>query len=170
MESILDTIKKLLGGSENDNHFDTDLIIHINSVFMILNQLGVGPEKGFSIKGSEEKWSEFIKEEDQLEAVKTYIYLKVRNIFDPPQSSAVLEAINKTINELEWRLQVGAENSKNSASDIYTGEYEVTPKANKAQVLDTSDKLLKDDIIINEVPYYETTNASGGMTTYIAKE
>ena len=53
MESILDTIKKLLGGSENDNHFDTDLIIHINSVFMILNQLGVGPEKGFSIKGSE---------------------------------------------------------------------------------------------------------------------
>lgn len=110
MESILTSIKKLLGIAEEDTNFDQDLIMHINSVFMILTQLGVGPSKGFSIKDENDVWSDFIPEQSPLEAVKTYVYMKVRLMFDPPLSSAVVDAINRNISELEWRLNVGAEN------------------------------------------------------------
>ena len=110
MESILISIKKLLGIAEEDTNFDQDLIMHINSVFMILTQLGVGPSKGFSIKDENDVWSDFIPEQSSLEAVKSYVYMKVRLIFDPPLSSAVEDAINRNISELEWRLNVGAEN------------------------------------------------------------
>lgn len=110
MESILISIKKLLGISEEDTNFDQDLIMHINSVFMILTQLGVGPSKGFSIKDENDVWSDFIPEQSSLEAVKSYVYMKVRLMFDPPLSSAVEDAINRNISELEWRLNVGAEN------------------------------------------------------------
>lgn len=110
MESILTSIKKLLGITEEDTNFDQDLIMHINSVFMILTQLGVGPSKGFSIKDENDVWSDFIPEQSSLEAVKTYVYMKVRLMFDPPLSSAVADAINRNISELEWRLNVGAEN------------------------------------------------------------
>ena len=110
MESILTSIKKLLGIAEEDTNFDQDLIMHINSVFMILTQLGVGPSKGFSIKDENDVWSDFIPEQSSLEAVKSYVYMKVRLIFDPPLSSAVEDAINRNISELEWRLNVGAEN------------------------------------------------------------
>lgn len=110
MESILTSIKKLLGIAEEDTNFDQDLIMHINSVFMILTQLGVGPSKGFSIKDENDVWSDFIPEQSSLEAVKSYVYMKVRLMFDPPLSSAVADAINKNISELEWRLNVGAEN------------------------------------------------------------
>lgn len=110
MESILTSIKKLLGIAEEDTNFDQDLIMHINSVFMILTQLGVGPSKGFSIKDENDVWSDFIPEQSSLEAVKTYVYMKVRLMFDPPLSSAVVDAINRNISELEWRLNVGAEN------------------------------------------------------------
>jgi hypothetical protein len=110
VESILTSIKKLLGIAEEDTNFDQDLIMHINSVFMILTQLGVGPSKGFSIKDENDVWSDFIPEQSPLEAVKTYVYMKVRLMFDPPLSSAVVDAINRNISELEWRLNVGAEN------------------------------------------------------------
>ncbi len=110
MESILTSIKKLLGIAEEDTNFDQDLIMHINSVFMILTQLGVGPSKGFSIKDENDVWSDFIPEQSSLEAVKSYVYMKVRLMFDPPLSSAVADAINRNISELEWRLNVGAEN------------------------------------------------------------
>lgn len=110
MESILTSIKKLLGIAEEDTNFDRDLIMHINSVFMILTQLGVGPSKGFSIKDENDVWSDFIPEQSSLEAVKTYVYMKVRLMFDPPLSSAVADAIIRNISELEWRLNVGAEN------------------------------------------------------------
>lgn len=110
MESILTSIKKLLGIAEEDTNFDQDLIMHINSVFMILTQLGVGPSKGFSIKDENDVWSDFIPEQSSLEAVKSYVYMKVRLMFDPPLSSAVVDAINRSISELEWRLNVGAEN------------------------------------------------------------
>jgi hypothetical protein len=110
VESILTSIKKLLGIAEEDTNFDQDLIMHINSVFMILTQLGVGPSKGFSIKDENDVWSDFIPEQSSLEAVKTYVYMKVRLMFDPPLSSAVVDAINRNISELEWRLNVGAEN------------------------------------------------------------
>lgn len=112
MDSILTSIKKLLGITEEYTQFDQDIIIHINSVLMILRQLGVGPEDGFSIKDKSNTWSEFIPATDgKFESVKTYVYLKVRMVFDPPTSSIVAEAMNKTISELEWRLNVSAESA-----------------------------------------------------------
>lgn len=108
-DSILDTIKQLLGIQSDYTAFDTDIIVHINSAFMALNQLGVGPTECFSIDGSGEEWAEFVDESIDLEAVKTYIYLKVRTIFDPPSSSVVMESMNKNISEFEWRLNVQVE-------------------------------------------------------------
>lgn len=108
-ESILTSIKKLLGLTEEYTNFDADIIMHINSVFMILNQLGVGPANGFRIEDENATWDEFITEDDNLDAVKSYIHLKVKLLFDPPLNSAVMEAMKQTINELEWRLNVKAE-------------------------------------------------------------
>lgn len=108
MDSILKSIKKLLGISEEETYFDTDIIMHINSVFSILHQLGVGPEKSFSIQGDTETWDDFIEDNTNFNDVRTYIYLKVRLIFDPPSSSAVMSAIERQISELEWRLSAEA--------------------------------------------------------------
>ena len=105
MESILTSIKKLLGIEKDYVQFDTDIIIHINSVFMILTQLGIGPEEGFSITDEFDIWNDFIPEDDKrFEAVKTYVYLKVRLLFDPPTGSVVMGAIKEQIKELECRL------------------------------------------------------------------
>lgn len=108
-ESILTSIKKMLGITEEYKHFDMDIIMHINSVFMILTQLGVGPDDGFSIKDDTEVWSDFILEENKIEAIKSYMYQKVRLIFDPPNNSAVMEAMNRMISEFEWRLNVAVD-------------------------------------------------------------
>lgn len=109
MDSILTSIKKLLGIVEEDTSFDRDLIMHINSVFMILQQLGVGPDAGFSITDDSETWGEYLSSNDSIEAVKSYIYLKVRLLFDPPTSSSVMEACKQNIAELEWRLNVAVD-------------------------------------------------------------
>ena len=109
MESILTSIKKLLGIAEDYEHFDQDIVMHINTVFAILTQLGVGPATGFSIADKSTKWSEFISNKLYYEPVKTYVYLKVKLLFDPPQSSIVLEATNRMISELEFRLNAAAE-------------------------------------------------------------
>ncbi len=108
-KSILSSIKKLLGIGEDYTNFDTDIILHINTTFMVLHQLGVGPQEGFSITGKKEKWDDFIDEEDNLEAVKSYIHLKVKLIFDPPTHGPTLEAFKESIKELEWRLNVQSE-------------------------------------------------------------
>ena len=108
-ESILTSIKKLLGISEEYEHFDADLIMHINSVFSILTQLGVGPVKGFSITDSSATWHDFIQDNTKIELVKSYVNLKVRLLFDPPLSSAVIEAMNRMIAEFEWRLNVAVD-------------------------------------------------------------
>ena len=109
MDSILISIQKLLGITEQYENFDQDIIMHINSAFMILNQLGVGPKSGFSINDKSSTWNEFIPESSNLEAVKTYVHLKVKLMFDPPLSSTVIEAIKSQINELEWRLNVSVD-------------------------------------------------------------
>lgn len=111
MESILTSIKKMLGIDEEYTHFDADIIMHINSVLMILTQLGVGPAEGFVIEDDTSTWVDFIPEANaaQLHAVKSYIYLKVRLIFDPPLSSAVVESMNRQISEFEWRLNVAVD-------------------------------------------------------------
>lgn len=108
-ESILLSIKKLLGILESETHFDTDIIIHINSALTTLKQLGVGPEDGFKVTGTDNKWSEFIPDEKRLDSVKTYIYLKVKLVFDPPLNASLMESFKETIRELEWRLNVAVE-------------------------------------------------------------
>ena len=113
-DSILTSIKKMLGITEECTDFDADLIIHINSVLMILTQIGVGPSEGFFIEDKNDFWDDFLEDDiEQLEAVKTFVYLKVRLIFDPPSSSAVAESFNRTISELEWRLHIAAESNEN---------------------------------------------------------
>jgi hypothetical protein len=109
MESILTSIKKLLGIEESYEHFDPDIIVYINSVFMSLNQLNVGPVGVFSIKDKSTNWVDFIGDRGDLEAVKSYIYLKVRLVFDPPQSSNLVDSIKELIKELEWRLNIQVE-------------------------------------------------------------
>jgi len=111
-DSILNDIKKLLGIDNTYTEFDTDIIIHINSVFMILNQLGVGPKSGYRITDSLNTWSEFTDNEYEMESVKSYIYLKVRMMFDPPQNSSLMQAMQQQISEFEWRLNVAAENKE----------------------------------------------------------
>ena len=106
-ESILTSIKKLLGISADYTHFDPDIIIHINSVFSILYQLGVGPkDKAYAIADASNIWSEFLVTKTNIESVKSYVYCKVRLIFDPPTASSAMEAAKDYIHEFEWRLNV----------------------------------------------------------------
>lgn len=109
MDSILNSTKKILGISEDYTAFDTDLIIHINSALSILAQLGVGPSTGFAITGADEEWGDFISGDDQYNSIKTYIYLRVRQWFDPPTTSYLIGAYEKQIQELEWRISVHRE-------------------------------------------------------------
>lgn len=108
-ESILTSVKKLLGITEDYTEFDIDIIVHINTVFTILNQLGVGPTKSFSISDKTSVWSDFLGDSDDLELVKSYVPLKVRLLFDPPTNGNAMEATKRMIEELEWRLFVTAE-------------------------------------------------------------
>lgn len=105
-ESILTSIKKLLGIAEEYTQFDTDLIIHINTVLSVLGQIGVGVESRQPITDKNTTWESVIGTESKLDMVKSYVYLKVKLLFDPPQSSAVLDTINRNIGELEWRIFV----------------------------------------------------------------
>ena len=104
--SILNTIKKMLGLDANYTAFDTDIIVHINSALMTLTQLGVGSPLGFSITSSLATWQDFIGTATDLEAIKSFVYLKTRLAFDPPATSFVLEAIKAMISEYEWRINV----------------------------------------------------------------
>lgn len=104
MNSILTTTKKLLGIEEDYEHFDLDIITNINAVFLTLNQLGVGPPGGFSITNKSTTWDEYLGGDKNLESIKIYIALKTRLMFDPPTSSFVIDAMNRQIEEYEWRL------------------------------------------------------------------
>ena len=107
--SILTSIKKMLGVAEDYTEFDEDIITHINSVFLNLTQLGVGPQEGFMIEDNTAVWEDFIDNSIQLQAVKTYMYLKVKLLFDPPLSSSVTESFTRMIAELEWRLNAAVD-------------------------------------------------------------
>lgn len=123
MDSILETIKKMLGIPEEVKNFDVDVMIAINTSLNALTQNGVGPEEGFRIQGPEESWSDFIGDDSRFDSVKEYVYLKTKMLFDPTQtSSIVMECYRKLLEEIEWRLNVqadpynifeGGENSKN---------------------------------------------------------
>lgn len=109
VDSILLSVKKLLGISREDNSFDMDLIIHINSIFVILFQMGVGPDSPFSIQDEGSKWTDFIEESDKkFDTVKSYVFMKCRMMFDPP-SGSTMDAYNNVLDELTFRLSVSAE-------------------------------------------------------------
>lgn len=109
MDSILNSIKKVLGIEESYTHFDADIMMHINAVFAVLSQLGVGPASGFSIDGASQQWDEFLGNDKRIQMVKTFVALRVRLLFDPPLSSAVMEAMKQQVEELTWRIQIAAE-------------------------------------------------------------
>lgn len=110
MDSILTSIKLALGIEEDVIDFDNELIMHINSVLMVLRQLGVGPDKSFRIEDDGATWEDFLgDEEPEIELIKTYVYSKVRLIFDPPANSALITLLERNIHEAEWRLNFDAE-------------------------------------------------------------
>lgn len=110
MESILESIKKLLGPSGSYAFFDPDIIIHINTALARLIQLGVGPPGGFRItEDGYETWEQFMGNDPRLEPAKTLVYLKVKKVFDPTLSSAVKQAFDEAIAEIEWTLNCDAE-------------------------------------------------------------
>lgn len=104
--SILNSTKKILGLAEDYTAFDHDVITHINTAFSILTQLGIGPPIGFMIEDSSAVWDDFYIEDLQLNSVKSYVYLKTRQLFDPPQTSYLISAMERQIAELEWRMNV----------------------------------------------------------------
>jgi hypothetical protein len=109
--SILTSTKQMLGLPEDHTDFDLDIIMHINSVLSTLNQLGVGPEVGFMIEDKTATWGAFLGSDPRLNNVKTYVYLRVRMIFDPPNTGFTTEAMKKQIEELEWRMNVHHEST-----------------------------------------------------------
>lgn len=102
--SILKSTKKILGVDSDYNVFDLDILTHINSAFSVLSQLGVGPPEGFLISDGQDIWDNFDCSPQEKNLVKTYIYLKVRMMFDPPGTAYLVEAANNQIKEYEWRL------------------------------------------------------------------
>lgn len=108
IESILSSVKRNLGIMEDYDHFDEDLIIHINSALSILTQVGVGPEAGFAITDKNSKWSDFMGDDKRLNMVQQFVYVRVKYLFDPPQAAATLDALKQTADELIWRIEVAA--------------------------------------------------------------
>lgn len=111
--SILTSVKKLLGIAEEYTQFDTDIIIHINTIFMALQQMGIGPNYGFSITDENDLWTDFMEDSILLNSVKTYMYLRVKLLFDPPLTSSTVDSFNKLISELEFRMNSKAEYPNN---------------------------------------------------------
>lgn len=119
MDSILTSVKKLIGIAEDDDAFDTDVIMHINSSFLVLSQLGVGPDEGFYINDDTAVWTDFIPDNVLLlNYVKTFVYLKAKLVFDPPSSSIAVQSMQEMVSEHEWRIV--HENEKNTSSGSTT--------------------------------------------------
>lgn len=167
MESILTSIKKLLLISEDYIQFDADIIMHINSVFMTLQQLGVGPSEGFFIEDATAKWTDFVDDITQIQAVKTYIYLKVKLLFDPASvGSSTLASYERQIQELEWRLNWVAECSRTggvsgggsvsgSGSGSVSGSDTGCDCADELSII--SDKIGDVDKVLDEITKHQTT-------------
>lgn len=102
--SILTSTKKVLGIEEGYEAFDEDILMHINSVFSTLNQLGIGPSDGFEVEDKDATWDSFLGDDLRLKSVKSYTYLRVRLMFDPPATSFAINAMQEQIKELEWRI------------------------------------------------------------------
>lgn len=111
MSSILNDIKKVLGLASDYTAFDQDVIMYINTAFSVVNQLGVGPGTGFYIQDDTDEWGDIGLPDNQLNIVKTYVYLRTRMLFDPPTMSFMIEAANEQLREYEWRLNLFRESS-----------------------------------------------------------
>ena len=110
INSILESIKKVIGFEKDYDVFDDDILMHINSTFSVLNQLGIGPKEGFVVTGYDEEWVDFLEgEKPTLNMVKTYIFLKTKLQFDRPDTSYAIQAMEKQATEYEWRLMVAKE-------------------------------------------------------------
>lgn len=103
-QSILKTIKQLVGCPDDFEQFDLDLTIHINSAFATLTHLGVGPKEGYRITGVDNAWSEFEENTQKLSLIKDYVYIKTRLLFDPPTSGSLMDSLKEQLKEMEWRL------------------------------------------------------------------
>lgn len=123
--SILTSIKKLLGIPEDYVVFDFDIITHVNTAFSTLTQMGIGPTVGFSIEDDSALWSDFIAADNAYHPIKTYIGLRVRQLFDPPTTSYLIAAFNDQIKELEWRLNTHREETGWTDPDPLLSEEEV---------------------------------------------
>lgn len=113
MDSILRQTKKVLGLGEDYTVFDSDVMMHINTAFTTLQQLGVGPPEGFMITDDATTWDNYTDLDTNLNSVKSYIFLRVKLLFDPPATSFAIEALRSQITEFEWRLNVHAEGATN---------------------------------------------------------
>ena len=107
--SILDSVKKMIGLSDGYTIFDDDLIMDINAVFNVLRQLGIGSEDGFAISSSSDLWTDFLPEGSKLNMIKPYVYAKVRLMFDPPQNSTITQALKDVVDEFEFRARMDVE-------------------------------------------------------------
>lgn len=115
--SILTSVKKVLGIPSDYDHFDRDILLHLNTVMSILNQLGVGPEEGFIVEDDSTTWSDLFDgdiDTNKMMYVKSYVCLRVRLLFDPPTSSGAIDAIERQMRELEWRITVTRDPRDNS--------------------------------------------------------
>jgi hypothetical protein len=108
-QSIINSIKKVSGLTEDDDSFDLDVLMHVNSIFSDLTQLGLGPDEGFEVEDASTTWDAFTDNSKQQNSVKTYVYLRLRLIFDPPTTSYAIESMDKQIQKAEWRLNVERE-------------------------------------------------------------
>lgn len=117
-ESILNSTKKALGLEPDYTAFDPEITMHINSIFSVLNQLGIGPAQGFMIEDDVPVWSDFLGSVMPFNSVKTYMYLRVRLLFDPPNTSYLIEAMETQKSELEWRISVERENQLLSLAEV----------------------------------------------------
>lgn len=109
LESILNSVKKMIGIDQDYTVFDVDIITHTNTAFSILHQLGVGPDEGFEVTDNTQTWTEFMGDDPRLNFVKSWVMLKVKMLFDPPQSSALIDSANRLLSELEWRINVSVD-------------------------------------------------------------
>lgn len=109
VDSILNSVKKVLGLDPDYDAFDPDILMHINTVLTTLNQIGIGPEEGFMVEDDTAVWATFLGDDLRLNSVKTYVYLRVRLLFDPPQTSYLIDSMEQQRKEIEWRLSTQRE-------------------------------------------------------------
>jgi hypothetical protein len=120
-DSILTSVKKVLGLAEDYEIYDLDIAMHINTALSTLTQLGIGPEDGFAIEDKTDTWDDFLQgvgSRARLNGVKTYVCLRVRLVFDPPATSFAIDSFQKQIQELEWRLNVQRENDASAEQEL----------------------------------------------------